>query len=206
MPHLRVLLRSSIPFAADDWHVGRFSLLGQLVGRFAEVTARNSEPDHSGNDPLLVRLDRDRFDELWLFGVDAGNGLSQAECAAVNRFQAQGGGVLTARDHADMGRWLRSLERIGAANYFHDPSCCEPSPTVSLPTIRDSQHLLAELSLRSQRGRRTIEMVERVIRSSKGRRRPAGLFNSSRLIRTRGRWGRRQASRARESSLAGTAP
>ena len=128
MPHIRVLLQTSIPFAVDDWHVGRFSLLGQLLGRSAEVTARNREPDHSGNDPLLVRLDRERFDEIWLFGVDAGNGFSPAECAAVNRFQAQGGGLLTARDHADMGRWLRSLDGVGGANYFHDPSCCEPEP------------------------------------------------------------------------------
>ena len=92
MPHLRVLLQSSIPFAADDWHMGRFSLLGQLLGRFAEITARNREPDHSGNDSLLVQLDRERFDELWLFGVDGGNGLSPPECAGVNHFRPKVGG------------------------------------------------------------------------------------------------------------------
>jgi hypothetical protein len=125
---LRVLLQASISFAEDDWHIGRFSLLARELGRWAEVTTRNHQPDASGDDPELIGLDRARFDELWLFGVDGGVGLSPAECAAVNRFQAAGGGLMTLRDHYDMGHWLRSLDRVGAANYFHDPACCEPDP------------------------------------------------------------------------------
>lgn len=125
---LRVLMQSSISFAEDDWHIGRFSLLAKELGRWAEVTARDHQPDASGDDPVLLGLDRTQLDELWIFGVDSGVGLSPAECAAINRFQAAGGGILTLRDHSDMGRWLRSLDRVGAAHYFHDAAYCEPDP------------------------------------------------------------------------------
>lgn len=131
----RLLLQCSIPFTADDWHVGRFSLLVQELSHRAEVTARNLEQDASGNDETLVRLDRSRFDQLWLL-VDGGVGLTPEECAAVNRFAASGGGLLTARDHADMGLWLRSIAGVGKAHFFHDASCWEPDPT---RRVRDDQ-------------------------------------------------------------------
>jgi hypothetical protein len=127
-PKPRVLLQTSIPFAADDWHAGRFSLLGRELGRWAEVTRRDRDPGRSGDDPVLVGLDRSRFDQVWLLGVDGGKGLTAAECAAVNRFAAAGGGLLTARDHTDMGLWLRSIDGVGKAHFFHDASCCEPDP------------------------------------------------------------------------------
>ena len=125
----RLLLQCSIPFAADDWHVGRFSLLAEELSRWADVTARNREPGASGDDPLLLHLGRNQFDEVWIFGVDGGRGLTSAECAALNRFHAEGGGLLTARDHGDMGLWLRTITRVGQAHFFHDPACREPDPT-----------------------------------------------------------------------------
>src|SRR5262245_10060104 len=133
---LRVLLQCSIPFAEDNWHVVRFSLLGKELSRWADVTARNREPDRSGDDPILLGLDLARFDELWVLAVDGGDGLTPPECAAVDRFQAAGGGLLTARDHADMGRWLRSIDGVGKAHFFHDASCWEPDPA---RRVRDDQ-------------------------------------------------------------------
>lgn len=41
-----------------------------------EVTTRNREKNGDGNDPVLSRLDETDFDELWLFAVDAGHGLT----------------------------------------------------------------------------------------------------------------------------------
>jgi hypothetical protein len=125
----RVLLQSSIPFNADDWHVRRFSLLASELGRWADVTARDREPDSTGNDPLLLGLGRARFDEVWVLGLDGGVALTPQECAAVNRFQREGGGLLTTRDHADMGLWLRAIEGLGSAHCFHDPSSREPDPS-----------------------------------------------------------------------------
>jgi hypothetical protein len=135
----RVLLQCSIPFAADDWHVGRFSLLAQELARHAEVTARNREPGRDGHDPVVLGLDRARFDEVWILAVDGGTALDADEAAAVNRFQRAGGGLLTARDHQNMGMWLRSIDGAGAANFFNDPSCCEPDEE---RRIRDDQGTL----------------------------------------------------------------
>jgi hypothetical protein len=125
----RVLLQCSTSFSADDWHVGRFSLLAEEVGRWADVTARNREPEGTGNDPVILGLNRAQFDEIWILAVDGGTALTDGETAAVNRFQHEGGGVLTARDHANMGLWLRSIEGVGSAHFFNEPSCREPDPS-----------------------------------------------------------------------------
>ena len=134
----RVLLQCSIAHEVDDWHVGRFSLLAQELGRWSNVTARNREPDGSGNDPVLLGLSRERFDVIWLLGVDGGTGLTASEIAAVNRFQREGGGLLTVRDHFNMGLWLRGIEGAGAAHFFHEASCAEPDETRRARDDRDT--------------------------------------------------------------------
>ena len=130
----RILLQTSIATAADDWHVGRFALLAAELRRWAEVVARDRTPGRpGGDDPTIAGLDRRDFDEVWILGVDGGTGLSEAECAALNRFQRSGGGLLTARDHANMGKWLRALDGVGAANFFHEPDCWELDPSRRCP-------------------------------------------------------------------------
>ncbi len=128
MERTRILLQCSISFTEDDWHVGRFSLLAGELGRWADVTARNREPDAAGSDPVLAAVNRSQFDEIWILAVDGGTGPTNAEIAALNRFQREGGGLLTARDHTNMGLWLRSIEGAGSAHFFHDPSCAEADP------------------------------------------------------------------------------
>ncbi|MDB5394671.1 MAG: hypothetical protein JWM91_2177, partial [Rhodospirillales bacterium] len=59
------------------------------------------------------------FDELWLFAVDTGNGLSRDDCAGIARFRKRGGGILTARDHEDLGSSLCTISDVGAAHFFH---------------------------------------------------------------------------------------
>ncbi len=125
---MRILLQTAIRHAEDDWHVGRFGLLAHELRRSAEVVARDLEPDHRGDDPVVSRLSRRDFDEVWLLGVDAGRGLSPRDIASVNAFHAAGGGLFTTRDHQDMGRWLRQLDGVGGAHFFHAPDCCEPEP------------------------------------------------------------------------------
>ncbi len=126
---IRILLQCSIPFAEDDWHVGRFSLLRDELSTVAEVVARNREPDSRGDDPVLSKLTRAKFDELWILGVDGGTALSARDSASINAFQKEGGGILTARDHQNMGMWLRQIEGVGAAHFFHNSECCEPDPS-----------------------------------------------------------------------------
>lgn len=100
---IRILLQTTIPTTEDDWHVGRFSLLrdhlaglSDSAGRpLCEVTARDRGANSDGDDVVLSRLDASDFDELWLFAVDAGTGLTEADCRGTTRFRRRGGGLLT---------------------------------------------------------------------------------------------------------------
>ncbi|TBR39503.1 MULTISPECIES: hypothetical protein [Dyella] len=123
---IRVLLQTTIPTSDDDWHIGRFSMLGQLL---AEATDRHgralfevSMRDRGASDrpdPLLSEIDHSNFDEIWLFAVDTGDGLHAEDCQAIERFRLRGGGLLVARDHMDLGCSVCGLGDVGAANYFH---------------------------------------------------------------------------------------
>jgi len=108
----RILLQTTIVDTADDWHVGRFSLLAEELRRAGhDVTARNR--DHNEVDPTLSRLDVLDYDVLWLLAVDTGGGLSPDDAAGILRFRQRGGGVVTARDHHDLGSCLLDLGSIG---------------------------------------------------------------------------------------------
>jgi hypothetical protein len=148
---IRVLLQTSIRRADDDWHVGRFSALAGILGEVAEVVARDRQPDRNGDDPVLSSLSRSDFDEVWLLGVDGGEGPSPRDCAAINAFHEQGGGLLTARDHQNMGLWLRQIRGVGAAHFFHaseygesDPSRLCPddteTPSISWPNYHSGRN------------------------------------------------------------------
>lgn len=124
---IRILLQTTIPPAEDDWNIDRFSLLrdhlSSLVddkgNRLCEVTARNRAQNEAGDDPILSRLDNADLDELWLFAVDAGNGLSVKDCEGITRFRQRGGGILATRDHQDLGSSICTIGGIGAAHFFH---------------------------------------------------------------------------------------
>lgn len=124
---IRILMQTTIPFAEDNWNIGRFSLLRDELASLkdsdgntlAEVTTRNRESDDAGNDPVLSTLDRSDFDELWLFAVDTGDGLTTADCQGITRFRQRGGGILATRDHQDLGTSLCTLGGIGRAHHFH---------------------------------------------------------------------------------------
>jgi hypothetical protein len=132
----RILVQTTIPYTEDDWHVGRFSLMTSHLRSLRDnsgnavfdITARDREPDAAGNDTLLPELDRAGFDQLWLFAVDVGDGLTDDDCAGITRFRQQGGGILSTRDHNDLGSSLCTLGGIGAAHYFHSKHP-DPDPT-----------------------------------------------------------------------------
>jgi hypothetical protein len=122
---LRILLQTTIPAAADDWEVKRFSLLRSYL---------ESQIDESGNplyvvtardrvgtegDPILSTLDNSAFDELWLFGVDDGRSLAPQDRAGILAFHRRGGGLLVTRDHQDVGASVYDLGSVGAAHCFH---------------------------------------------------------------------------------------
>lgn len=132
---LRILLQSTIRYAEDDWHIGRFSLLRDHIAglrvadgsALAEVTARDREPGTNGEDPVLAAIDRSDFDQVWLFGVDIGGstGVTAEECRALTAFRKAGGAIFSVRDHQNLGSSLCNLGGIGEAHYFHS---IQPDP------------------------------------------------------------------------------
>jgi hypothetical protein len=137
---IRILLQTTIGAEEDNWHIDRFSLLRDHLasltdgqGRaLCQVTARNREANVAGDDEVLSSLDQTSFDQLWLFAVDSGKGLSAADCQGITRFRQRGGGILTTRDHQDLGSSLCTLGRLGDAHFFHtkhpDPDQSRQSP------------------------------------------------------------------------------
>ncbi len=122
---LRLLLQTTIPTTADDWSISRFSLLHQHLASLTdasgqalcEVVARDR--DAGPDDSVLSNLAASDFDQLWLMGVDVGNGLSAADVAGIQGFYERGGGVMATRDHQDLGCSLCAVDTIGALHYFH---------------------------------------------------------------------------------------
>lgn len=123
---IRILLQTTIPPTADDWAIARFSRLGTLLAEQRDaggaplyaVTMRDRDPPGQP-DALLSTIDESDFDQLWLFAVDTGDGLTPEDCAAISRFRQQGGGLLVTRDHMDLGSSICTLGGIGKAHYFH---------------------------------------------------------------------------------------
>lgn len=143
---IRILLQTTIGEISEDWNIGRFSLLRQYLTSLTDnennkplvkVTARNRQVDETGNDPVLSRLAESEFDELWLFAVDSGDGLSEKEIAGIQAFRERGGGVLLTRDHQDLGSSVLALSQIGAAHFFHTKN---PNPDTAYLCVDDTHN------------------------------------------------------------------
>ncbi|HBL12093.1 MAG TPA: hypothetical protein DD379_11925 [Cyanobacteria bacterium UBA11162] len=123
---IRILLQTTIPTTEDDWSIKRFSLLQDYLASLkdetgnplCEVTARDRQTDADGNDPVLSTLGNSDFDQLWLFALDVGDGLSEKDCAGITAFHQQGKGILTTRDHQDMGVCMCGLGTLGTFHFF----------------------------------------------------------------------------------------
>ncbi len=136
---IRILLQTTLPTGTEnDWTIDRFALLQQYLTSLTDtdgnplcvVTSRDRHPDANGNDPVLSHLSREQFDQLWLFALDVGDGLSATDAAGILAFHQHGGGIFTTRDHQDMGRSMCGMGAIGQYHYFHsqqpdpDPDRC----------------------------------------------------------------------------------
>jgi hypothetical protein len=136
----RILLQTTIADDPNDWHVGRFSLLASVLRAAGhQVVARNRLGD---DDPVLSHVDQLGYHQLWLLAVDVGEGLTDDEAAAILRLRDEGGGLLTARDHQDLGSCLRKLGSVGQVNRFHDEdvdpaTMCDDqdTPAISWPNF-----------------------------------------------------------------------
>lgn len=125
---IHILLQTTISSAdTDDWTIDRFSLLAEHLSSIKDesdaqsyqVTTRNREANAQGDDGILSTLDTSDFHQLWLFAVDTGDGLTETDCRGITRFHQRGGGLLTTRDHQDLGSSLCTLGGVGCAHFFH---------------------------------------------------------------------------------------
>src|ERR1044071_7011725 len=122
---IHILLQTTIPNIQDDWNIDRFSLLREHLASIKngdapvyKVTARNREVNAQGDDAVLSVLDTTDVDELWLFAVDTGQGLTVPDCQGITRFHQRGGGIMAARDHADLGSSLCTLGGGGRGTFL----------------------------------------------------------------------------------------
>jgi hypothetical protein len=181
---VRILLQTTIPAVEDDWHIGRFSLLRAHLDSLRDeeghalcrVTARDRVTNPDGDDEVLSRLDSTDFDELWLFAVDAGDGLTVADCQGITRFRQRGGGTLATRDHQDLGSSLCTLGGVGRAHFFHSK---HPDPDESRHA-RDDQDTKSISWPNYHSGRngdyQRVSPVEPAHELLRGTRSPAGLI------------------------------
>jgi hypothetical protein len=142
----RLLLKTTIGPVADDWNVGRFSRLAARLAdarddggaRLYEVVARNRSDGDEDAD--LRAAAGGGFDQLWLFAVDTGEGITPADAEAIKAFRARGGGLLLTRDHQDLGCSLARLGAIGLTQHFQrlnpeDESGRRASDDIETPSI-----------------------------------------------------------------------
>ncbi len=151
---LRVLLQTTIPTSEDDWHIGRFGMLAEYLSglegaagrKLCQVIARDRATPAGQDDPVLAALDRSDIDQLWLFAVDTGDGLTPAECRAIDAFRRRGGGLMVTRDHMDLGSSVTALGEVGAAHYFHsrnpdpDPARCRTDDCFTTSILWPNYH------------------------------------------------------------------
>ena len=146
---INVLLQTTIGDNADDWDIRRFSHLEEFLRNSRDdqghqlfnVVARNRGPADRP-DPVLSSLPQSGFDELWLFGVDTGDGLQPEDSEGIAAFRRRGGGVLVTRDHMDVGSSLIALgQGLGSANHFHTRNA-DPDSSRHCPDDLDTDYIL----------------------------------------------------------------
>jgi len=122
----RILVKTTIGPVADDWNVGRFSLLTAHLRSLKDssgralfgVVARDRSENQLADDTDLVQLANGAYDQLWLIGADETGALTSADVENVAQCRRRGGGILLTRDHQDLGACLTRLGALGATQYF----------------------------------------------------------------------------------------
>jgi len=123
---INVLLQTTIGPDAEDWSIERFGMLRDFLSDargvdgkpLFSVTARDRSLV-GRPDPILSTLHESSFDELWLFAVDTGDGLTPEDCQGISLFRQRGSGLMVTRDHMDLGSSLCTVGSVGAAHHFH---------------------------------------------------------------------------------------
>ena len=148
---VRILIKTTIAPAEQDWCANRFSLLARHLasiggpgGELYEVVSADRRETADGDDADLADLAQGRWDQLWLLATDVTGALTPGDAANIQAFRAKGGGVFLSRDHQDLGgASLTALGALGATEHFQtiNPEldearrCCDDldTPAISWP-------------------------------------------------------------------------
>ena len=156
----KALLLSTIATDVDDWHIGRFSLLGSMIEAAGQeldpafsLTISDYPADAAARRSLQADLRNGGYNQIWLMAVDLDNGPDLDFFPALEAAVRSGTDLIIARDHADLGSCLLSLEgclsAVGSTQTFKrswpdlptdrefiDPAC----PTITAPCVVTGQN------------------------------------------------------------------
>ncbi len=155
----RILLKTTLPYSSDDWHIRRFSLLYLQLSALTEhwgtpcfeVLAHDRREDRQGNDQDLRTLLAQNIEQLWLFLVDGGKALSTSDWQAIETFRQQGGACCFAGGACVKDSGLSKLAFVGAATVAANANAtCSSGADGDYQTIRTAQppHPIARLAAR----------------------------------------------------------
>src|SRR5215831_9289048 len=121
-----ILMKTTIGAVADDWNVGRFSLLAAHLRTLRdargelryEVFARDRVENAAGDDRDLALAATGAYAQVWLIAADTVGALTETDIENINGFRRAGGGILLTRDHQDLGACVTKLGALGATQYF----------------------------------------------------------------------------------------
>lgn len=154
---VRILLKTTIPFVEDDWHIGRFSLLTEHLSslkgadgkRLYEVSAANRVTPQAGDSDLEAAA-LGAFDQVWLIATDTVDALTDGDVHNLQAMRARGGGLFVTRDHQDLGACLTRLGSIGLTQHFQSVNpeadaarhCCDDTqtPTITWPNYHSGRN------------------------------------------------------------------
>lgn len=136
----RILVKTTSPYTEDDWHVGRFSLLLRTLEADGHKVTGRDRTAASQADTDLRDAANGAYDQVWLIGIEASDGLSRSDIGAIETFRDRGGGLLLSRDHQNLGSSFVRIAQVGACQHFQNINP-EPDRTRHAVDDVDSSHI-----------------------------------------------------------------
>ena len=111
------LLLSTIATDPNDWHIGRFSLLADMIRRAGQevdpsfsLNISDYPTSNAERQTLQADLASGRYSQVWLIAPDMDNGPDAAFFRALETAVKAGTDLVIARDHTDLGCCLLELK------------------------------------------------------------------------------------------------
>ena len=113
----QALLLSTIATDPNDWHIGRFSILGTMIRTAGEemdpsfnLTISDYPTSDADRKALQDDLSSGRYGQIWLIAPDMDNGPDSGFFRALEAAVKGGTDLVIARDHTDLGCCLLELK------------------------------------------------------------------------------------------------